>query len=73
MEFSGVKSGVFPCLDNIEYNSRIGFGCSGQTGQGFEGFLTGRKKTRNLLSVEFNKYRVIFTDRPEGKLHVLSY
>lgn len=55
-----VKKVGFPSLDNKEYNSRFENGGLEQTGQGFEWCLTGRKKTRNLLSVEFKKYTGLF-------------
>jgi len=60
----GLKWGAFPLLDNKEYNSRIENWLLGQLLQGFRGYLTSRKKTRNLLSVEFKKYTGLFFIAP---------
>ena len=50
---------VLPSLDNIEYNSRMGFGGLTQTGQGFEGVLTDGKKARSLVIVEITNKRAL--------------
>jgi len=54
-----LKSGVFPCLDNIEYKSRMGFWGLGQSGCGFAWVLTDGKKARSLVSVEFTNKRAL--------------
>ena len=54
------KRGGFPSLDNKEYNSRMKKAGLDHGVQGLGLCLTGRKKTRNLLSVEFKKFTGLF-------------